>query len=76
MTADLRGTTTLVKKSAIKQGTIAVGKNISVAWGKVKKSYNAKVISSSGAQTPATPAVIQEEEPFTFELAAPAQTPE
>ena len=41
-----------------------------LAWAKVNK-----VISISVTQTSAIPAVISEE-PFTFELAAPAKTPE
>ena len=56
-----KGTTSLVKRSAIKKGTIAVGKRVSVAWGKTKKTYNAEVLSASSVRAPATPAAVMEE---------------
>ena len=41
------GTTSLVKKTAVKKGTIAVGKRVTVAWGKSKKTYQAEVVSAT-----------------------------
>ena len=67
--------TSLVKKTAVKKGTIAVGKRVTVAWGKSKKTYKAEVVSVSGAQTPVPPTASRIEEVFTFELAAPAPQP-
>ena len=70
------GTTSLVKKTAVKKGTIAAGKRVTVAWGKSKKTYQAEVVSVSDAQTPVPPTASRiEEEVFTFELAAPAPQP-
>ena len=70
------GTTSLVKKTAVKKGTLAVGKRVTVAWGKSKKTYQAEVVSVSDAQTPVPPTASRiEEEVFTFELAAPAPQP-
>ena len=67
-------TTLSVKKSTVKEGTVAMGEKVKVAWGKTKKLYNAEVLSiSSTPPAPATPrASATEEEPFTFELAAAA----
>ena len=63
-----KGTTSWVKKSAIKKGTIAVGKKVVVAWGKSKKTYKAEVIDdgvrSSEIRTPDKTTMI--EESFTF----------
>lgn len=41
-----KGTTSFVKKSTIREGTVAIGKKVKVAWGKAKKSYNAEVLSA------------------------------
>ena len=67
-------TTLSVKKSTVKEGTVAMGEKVKVAWGKTKKLYNAEVLSiSSTPPAPATPrASATEEEPFAFELAAAA----
>ena len=51
-----QGMTSLVRKTAVKTGTIIVGKKVVVCWGKSKKTYNAQVISLSNAQAPASPA--------------------
>ena len=69
-----KGTTSLVRKSAVKKGTIVVGEKVVVSWGKSKKNFNAEVIDVNGAQAPASPATTRNEpeEQFTFELAAPA----
>ena len=68
-----KGTTSLVKKSAVKKGEIAVGKKVVVAWGKTKKMCNAKVIHVGGVRSLRTPRHgASNEEPFTFELAFPA----
>lgn len=70
-----KGTTSLVKKSAVKKGTIAVGKKVMVAWGKSKKTYNAEVIDTGvGVCSPPTPQqdTSTDDEPLVFELAAPA----
>ena len=37
--------TSLVKKSTVKKGTIAVRKKVVVAWGKSKRTFNARVIN-------------------------------
>ena len=70
-----KGTTSYIKWSAIKEGTVAVGERVKAAWGKAKKTYNADVLSVGGIPpAPATPKgrAIGVEEPFTFELAAAA----
>ena len=68
-----KGTTSWVKKSAVKKGTIAVGKKVVVAWGKSKRTYDAEVIND-GVRSSENPRQDDNEEPFTFELAAPAPT--
>ena len=69
-----KGTTSFVKKSAVKKGTIAVGDKVGVIWGKSKKTYNAQVLDiCSGIRSPDIPRQdANDEEPFTFELASPA----
>ena len=69
-----KGTTLFVKKSTVKEGTVAMGEKVKVAWGKTKKLCNAEVLSvGSTPPAPATPrASATEEELFTFELAAAA----
>ena len=39
-----KGTTSFVKKSAVKKGTTAVEEKVGVIWGKSKKTYNAQVL--------------------------------
>lgn len=39
-----REATSVVKRSAVKSGAIAVGKKVSVVRGKSKKVYNAEVV--------------------------------
>lgn len=68
-----KGTTSFIKKSAVRKGNVAVGRKVVVEWGKSKKMYNAEVMSVSNVQVPATVSRIEEKELFTFELAAPAQ---
>ena len=60
-----KGTTSWVKKSAVKKGTIAVGKKVVVAWGKSKKTYNAEVIED-GVRSSENPRQDDNEESFTF----------
>ena len=69
-----KGTTSFVKKSAVKKGAIAVGEKVGVTWGKSKKTYNAQVLEiCSGIRSPDVPRQdANDEEPFTFELASPA----
>ena len=70
-----KGTTSFMKRSTIKEGTVTVGEKVKVTWGKSKKSYNAKVLSiGSILPAPATPKerAARNEEAFTFELAAAA----
>ena len=70
-----KGTTSFVKRSTIKEGTVAVGKKVKVTWGKAKKSYNAEVLSVGNVPpAPPTPRgkATTEDEPFTFQLAAAA----
>ena len=69
-----KGTTSFVKKSAVKKGTIVVGEKVGVTWGKAKKTYNAQVLEICSrihsADVPQQDA--NNEEPFTFELASSA----
>ena len=70
-----KGATSVVKRSAVKSGTIAVGENVCVVWGKSKKSYNAEVVDDGSTfQVPNKPRGIAAEvkEPFHFELVEPA----
>ena len=69
-----KGTTSLVRKSAIKTGTIAVGEKVVVCWGKSKKTYNAQVIGLSSTHSPASPATTQNApaDQFCFDVADPA----
>ena len=70
-----KGATSLVKRSAIKSGTIAIGEKVSVVWGKSKKTYNAKVVDDgSGFDVPqqVTRVAAGEDEPLTLELVDPA----
>ena len=70
-----KGATSLVKRSAIKSGTIAIREKGSVVWGKSKKTYNAEVVDDgSGFDVPqqATRVAAGEDEPLTLELVDPA----
>ena len=58
-----KGTTSVVKRSAIKSGPISVGKKVSVQWGKAKKVYNAEVVDDSSVTAPQQ-VNSSEEEPF------------
>ena len=74
-----KGTTSVVKRSAVKSEAIAVGEKVSVVWGKSKKVYNAEVVddgSSFEVPQQATRTAAEEDEPLAMELAdpAPAQT--
>ena len=69
----LRGTTSLVKRSAIKEGTVVPGEEVKFAWGKSKKSYNAEVLNvSSDTSVSATHkgSSRSEEKRFSLELVA------
>ena len=64
-----------MKRTAIKEGTVAVGEKVKVTWGKAKKCYNAEILSVGS--TPTAPVAPRgrpatAEEPFTFEMAAAA----
>ena len=51
-----KGTILFVKRSTIREGTVAVGEKVKVFWGKSKKAYNAKVLRvSSIPSAPPTP---------------------
>ena len=70
-----KGATSVVKRSAVKSGMIAVGEKVCVVWGKSKKSYNAEVVDDGSTfQVPNEPRGIaaEVEEPFHFELVEPA----
>ena len=67
-----KGTTSVVKRSAVKSRQISVRK-VSVQWGKAKKVYNAEV-ADDGSVTAPQQVNSSEEEPLVFELAEPAQT--
>ena len=74
----LKGATSVVKRSAVKSGKIAVGENICVVWGKSKRSYNAEVVDDGSTfQVPNEPrgVGVEVEEPFQFNLveAAPPE---
>ena len=67
-------TMSLVKRTAVKEGMIAVGQKVTVVWVKLKKTYQAEVVSVGDAQTLAPRTAFRSEgEVFTFELAAPTQ---
>ena len=65
------GATSVVKRSAIKSGAIAVGSKVSVVWGKSKKTYNAEVVGD-GSVAQVQQANSHEDEPFAMELVDPA----
>ena len=65
-----KGTTSLVKRSAIMKGTIAVGEKVMVAWGKTKRTFNAEIVDVNGGVRSRQNA--SNGEPFVFELAASA----
>ena len=66
-----KGTTSFVKRSAVKAGTIAVGNRVVVTWGKTKKGYNAEVVSvrseesSAATRSEESSAAIRSEESST-----------
>ena len=67
-----KGTTSLIKRSAVKKGTIAVGENVIVTWGKSKKTYNAQVLDVGvGVRSPPSPQQ-DTDDPLAFDLVAPA----
>ena len=61
------------KTAECKKGNVVVASKVVLEWGKSKKSYKAAAVSFSNIQVPTTASRIEEEEPFTSELAAPAQ---
>ena len=66
-----KGTTSVVKRSAIKSGTIAVGNKVSVVWGKSKKTYNAEVVDDGSTVQAQRPTASREEPLFTLEMVDP-----
>ena len=57
----------------MKKGTIAVGKNVIVTWGKSKKTYNAQVLDISiRVRSPLIPQQ-DADDPLAFDLVAPAK---
>ena len=58
----------MVKRSAIKSGTIAIGNKVSVVWGKLKKTYNAEVVGDSCVAEVRQQVNSHEDEPLTMEL--------
>ena len=62
-----KGTTSFIKRSAVKDGTISVVERVMVAWGKMKRSYNAKVVNvnSSMERSEEPSAAARNEEPST-----------
>ena len=69
-----KGATSLVKRSAIKGGAIAIGEKVSVVWGK-SKTYNTKVVDDgSGFDVPrqATRGTAGEDKTLTLKLVDPA----
>ena len=44
-----KGTTSVVKRSAVKSEAIAVGEKVSIVWGKSKKVYNAEVVDDGSS---------------------------
>ena len=56
----------------MKKGTIAVGENVIVTWGKSKKTYNAQVLDVGvGVCSPPSPQH-DTDDPLAFDLVAPA----
>ena len=57
----------------MKKGTIAVRKNVIVAWGKAKKTYNAQVLDTSVRVR--SPLILQQDsdDPLAYDLVAPAK---
>lgn len=64
-----RGTTSLVKRSMVKEVTIAVGNRVVVTCGEMKKGYNAEVVcvrseeSSAATGSEKSSTATQSEEP-------------
>ena len=71
-----KGTTSLVRKTAIKMGTIAVGEKVVVYRGKSKKTYYTQVISLSSAQAPTSPVTTRNvpKDQFCCNVADPAHS--
>ena len=67
-----KGTTPLIKRNAVKKGTIAVAKSVIITWGKSKKTYNAQVLDIGvGVCSPPSPQQ-DTDNPLAFNLVAPA----
>ena len=67
--------TSLVKRSAIKSGMIAIGEKVSAVWGKSKKTYNVEVVddgSSFDMLQQASRVAAGKDEPLTLEWVDPA----
>ena len=56
------GGTSFVKRTAIKEGTVAVGEKVKVTWGKAKKCYIAEILSVGS--TPTAPVAPRRREDF------------
>ena len=70
-----KGATSVVKRSAVKSGTIAVGKKVSIVWGKSKKAYPAEVVDDGRElAVPHQEAGAIEDEALLLETASPAPT--
>ena len=71
-----KGTTSLVKKTAVKQGTIAAGREVLVSWGKAKKTHKAKVVDVNEIVSPEVPhqgrGTSADDADIQFELASAA----
>ena len=64
-----------MKRSAVKSGTIAVGKKVSIVWGKSKKAYPAEVVDDGRElAVPHQEAGAIEDEALLLETASPAPT--
>lgn len=63
-------TASLVKKSVVKNGTVTVGEKVVLAWGKSKRTFNAKVIDVGiGVRSAEIPRQDpSNDEAFAFEL--------
>ena len=54
-----KGTTSLVKKTAVKQGMIAASREALVSWGKAKKTHKAKVLDVNEIVSPEVPIKVE-----------------
>ena len=70
-----KGATSVVKRSVVKSRTITVGKEVSILWGKSKKTYPAEVVDDGrGLAVPHQEAGATKDEALLLKTASPAPT--